>query len=164
MTSHYLNQWWSILPMPVCELFKDRLQDCFTNTGAIIRVKCNIDSRYIPIICKYICYRIACSTIITMVKFRSDFALTNDTPYLALAGLFREFFNEKWPRCVETVLFGDIIKRYLHGAVIGCKHFASKVWDEIAYTFLNFNNVTVEWINNFIPHCIMDVITYTCWD
>ena len=39
----------------------------------------------------------------------------------------------------------------------------TKVWDEIAYPFQNFNGVTVEvweWISNFIPHIIMDVITY----
>ena len=37
------------------------------------------------------------------------------------------------------------------------------VWDEITYPFLNFNGGTVEvyeWISNFIPHIIMDVITY----
>ena len=38
-----------------------------------------------------------------------------------------------------------------------------KVWDEITYPFLNFNGCTVEvyeWISNFIPYFIMDVITY----
>ena len=43
----------------------------------------------------------------------------------------------------------------------------SKVWDEIIYTFLNFNGCTFEvweWINNFIPHFIMDVIIYACRD
>ena len=42
-----------------------------------------------------------------------------------------------------------------------------KVWDEITYPFLNFNGCTVEvkeWISNFIPHFIMDVITNPCWD
>ena len=42
-----------------------------------------------------------------------------------------------------------------------------KVWDEITYPFINFNCATVvvsEWISNFIPHFIMDVITYPCWD
>ena len=46
-------------------------------------------------------------------------------------------------------------------------HVPSKVWDEITYTFLNFNGATVEvkqWISNFIPHFIMDVITYPCCD
>ena len=39
----------------------------------------------------------------------------------------------------------------------------SKVWDEITYSFLNFNGCTVEvseWISNFTPHFIDDVITY----
>ena len=52
----------------------------------------------------------------------------------------------------------------------------SEVWDEMAYPFpdingatleVNFNGATVEieeWISIFIPHFIMDVITYTCCD
>ena len=35
------------------------------------------------------------------------------------------------------------------------------------YPFLNFNGCTVEvykWISNFIPHFMIDVITYPCWD
>ena len=42
-----------------------------------------------------------------------------------------------------------------------------KEWDEITYSFLNFNGCTVEvheWISNFIPRFIIDVITYPCWD
>ena len=38
-----------------------------------------------------------------------------------------------------------------------------KAWDEITYPFPNFNGCTVEvweWICNFTPHYIMDVITY----
>ena len=41
------------------------------------------------------------------------------------------------------------------------------VWDEITYPFPNFNGATIEvWegINDFIPHFLMDVITYPCWD
>ena len=43
----------------------------------------------------------------------------------------------------------------------------SKVWDEMTYQFPNFNGATAEvweWKSNFIPHIIMDVITYSCWD
>ena len=39
----------------------------------------------------------------------------------------------------------------------------SKVWDEIINPFQNFNGCIVEvweWISNFIPHFIMDEITY----
>ena len=39
----------------------------------------------------------------------------------------------------------------------------SKVWDEITYHFLNFNGTAIEvweWRSYFIPHFIMDVITY----
>ena len=41
------------------------------------------------------------------------------------------------------------------------------VGDEITYPFLNFNGATVEvyeWISNFIPHIIVGVINYPCWD
>ena len=40
----------------------------------------------------------------------------------------------------------------------------SKLWDEMTYSFPNFNGVTVEvWegIVNFIPHFMMYVITYS---
>ena len=42
-----------------------------------------------------------------------------------------------------------------------------EMWDEITYPFPNFNGATVEvweWTSNFIPHLIMDFITYPCWD
>ena len=38
---------------------------------------------------------------------------------------------------------------------------ASKVWDEIIYPFPNDVEVW-EWISNFIPRFIMDVVTYPC--
>ena len=41
----------------------------------------------------------------------------------------------------------------------------SELWDELRYPFPNFNSATVEvwgWISNFIPHFIMNVITYPC--
>ena len=42
-----------------------------------------------------------------------------------------------------------------------------KVWDEIIYPFPNINGCTVElweWLSNFIPHFIVDVITSPRWD
>ena len=39
--------------------------------------------------------------------------------------------------------------------------------DEITYPFPNVNGGAVdvwEWRSNFIPHFIMDVITYSLWD
>ena len=48
-----------------------------------------------------------------------------------------------------------------------CNHICSKVWYETTYSFLNFNGCTVEvweWISNFMPHFMMRVVTYTCWD
>ena len=46
-------------------------------------------------------------------------------------------------------------------------HMFSKMWDEITYPFPNLNGRTVEvqeWISNFIPHFVMDVITNPCWN
>ena len=43
----------------------------------------------------------------------------------------------------------------------------NKVWDENPYPFPNFNGRTGEiweWINNFIPHFIMDVIPNPYWE
>ena len=43
----------------------------------------------------------------------------------------------------------------------------SKIWDEIAYSFLNVNRSTVdvwEWINKFIAHFELDIIIHPCWD
>ena len=45
-------------------------------------------------------------------------------------------------------------------------HTHSKVRNEIIYPFPNFNSFTVEvweWISNFIPRLIMDVIIQPCW-
>ena len=45
------------------------------------------------------------------------------------------------------------------------KYMPRKVWGEITYPFKNIDGCTVdvwEWIINFIPHFIMDVITYQC--
>ena len=42
-------------------------------------------------------------------------------------------------------------------------HMPRKVWDEITYQFPNFNSCILEFwelISYFIPHFIMDVITY----
>ena len=50
-----------------------------------------------------------------------------------------------------------------HGQIITW----STVRDEITYPFPNFNGCTAavcEWISNFIPQFIMDVITYSCSD
>ena len=42
---------------------------------------------------------------------------------------------------------------------------SSKVWDEITYPFPNFNGATVwEWMSNFIPYHVMNVMIYPCRD
>ena len=38
----------------------------------------------------------------------------------------------------------------------------SKEWAEITYPFPNFNEVC-EWINNFSPYCVMNMIIDPCW-
>ena len=46
-------------------------------------------------------------------------------------------------------------------------HMLSKVWNGITYPFLIFNGYIVdvwEWIINFIPHLIVDIIDFACWD
>ena len=46
-------------------------------------------------------------------------------------------------------------------------HKSSKVWEEMTSLFPNFNGCTVavwEWKSQFIPHTVMGVITYPCWD
>ena len=46
-------------------------------------------------------------------------------------------------------------------------HMPSKVWGEITYHFPNISGCTAEvweWMSNFIPHILMDVITYPSWD
>ena len=42
-----------------------------------------------------------------------------------------------------------------------------KVWNEITYTFSNFNGAAVEvweWISNFFPQFTAHVISYPCWN
>ena len=60
---------------------------------------------------------------------------------------------------------------YLHGLSLIpgwiSNHLTSKAWNEITCRFPSFNGCTVEvwkWIRNFIPHFIMDVITYPCYN
>ena len=56
---------------------------------------------------------------------------------------------------------------YLHGfswiSAWLSNHMPSKVWGETIHLFPNFNGATIEveeWIDNFIPHFILDVIIY----
>ena len=46
-------------------------------------------------------------------------------------------------------------------------HMPSKAWDEITYSFPNFNGAAfevLELLSYFIPHFIRHVITHQCWD
>ena len=59
-------------------------------------------------------------------KTSATYALTNDTPYLALTGeiwrAFRELYKEKWPRYSESALYKDrmiVRPSYLYNSHIG---------------------------------------------
>ena len=75
--------------------------------------------------------------------------------------------------CGLVVLYCDYIKGpiYKHGVTLTPAWISncmpSKMWNEIMYPFPNFNGTVVEfweWISNFIPRFVRDVITYPCWD
>ena len=69
-----------------------------------------------------------------------------------------------WPRIMSTI---SLWMRIMQIPAWISNHMPSKVWDEIINPFPNFNGCTVEvweWISNFTPHFIMDLITYPCWD
>ena len=55
-----------------------------------------------------------------------------------------------------------------HGlTLIHGKRMSNAMWDAIIHPFPNFNGATVkiwEWISNFIPHFIIDLITDLFWD
>ena len=56
---------------------------------------------------------------------------------------------------------------YFNPTMQESSHMPNKEWGEITYLSPDFNSSTVEiyeWISNFIPHFIMDVITYPHWD
>ena len=43
----------------------------------------------------------------------------------------------------------------------------SKMYDEITYQYPEFNSYIIEvweWTSNYIPHFVMDVISYLCLD
>ena len=66
-------------------------------------------------------------------------------------------------RIYLTTRFTNIVQLW---ALLLSNYSHYKIWDEIAYPFLNFNGATVEVkkrISHFIPHFMMDVITYPCW-
>ena len=74
-------------------------------------------------------------------------------------------------QCENEMLIHNTVHLDWHGLTLipewTSNHMLSTVWDEITYPFQNVNVVTIkvlEWISHFIPHFIMDMITYTCWD
>ena len=111
--------------------------------------------------------------------------------YLLLVKLndFRHIFGKRCPKIHYTICFlywipvsleisSELIGSwwhhapfYQHGLTLiparMSNHMCSHVWDEITYPFPNFNGFPIEvweWMSNFIPQFIMDVITYPCWD
>ena len=74
---------------------------------------------------------------------------------------FTGFFSSGQDMFDRLVLVTDRSSAWINN------HTPSKVSDEIIYSFPNFNGATVEvweWVIYCIPHFIMDVITYPCWD
>ena len=72
----------------------------------------------------------------------------------------------KWHRCL---FLQQLSWEWLEGiaTILACWSLEPEMWDEITSPFPNFNCATIEvceWISNFIPHFIMDVITNPCWD
>ena len=86
--------------------------------------------------------------------------------------------NRRWCKSINNNnyipwFYVDIIRGpfYHHGLTLIlawiCNHMPTTMWDEITHPFLNFNGCTIEvqdWISNFIPHFIGDVITYSFCD
>ena len=74
----------------------------------------------------------------------------------------------KWLEIWETMGYKPhqitiLLRRPSPASIRNYTHY--KMWDEISYPFPNFNGSTVdvwEWITDFIPHFIMDVLTYGC--
>ena len=94
----------------------------------------------------------------TTTKPNSDISLTKETSYLALAGELRGAYGED---------FWENWQRYNGTAQHGSSHTPSISWDEITNPNINFNGATVDvwqWINDFIPKFVMEVITYPRWD
>ena len=72
---------------------------------------------------------------------------------------------------MHTVLMGFVLfNLYYQGPLLlTCisNHMPSKLQDVFAYPIPSFNGFTIEiwdWISNFIPHFIMDIITYSYCD
>ena len=72
---------------------------------------------------------------------------------------------------VERSLADIRVPFYIHGLTLIpawiSNPMPSKVWDEISYPFPKLQRLhrwSLGIINNVIPHFIMDVITYPCWD
>ena len=76
---------------------------------------------------------------------------------------FKIIFNENlvklhWPLLLTLI---NLIPAWISN------HIPDTMRDEINHPFPNFNGCAVEvreWIQNFIPHFKLDVITYPCWD
>ena len=92
-------------------------------------------------------------------------------------GIFREYFGEYWQCYNRTTMYeaGWLIpcltQQYWPGLCLTLisawisNYVHYKMWDEMTYPFPNFNGCTVEvweWINNFISHFSVHVITYPC--
>ena len=85
--------------------------------------------------------------------------------------IFVFFYNSLtlwWCRKLKYFLMEPLLQTWFNfNPSMDKNHLPGKVWDEITYPFLSFDGATVEvleWISNFTPHFMMDVINNPCWD
>ena len=118
---------------------------------------------------------IKCTILIKILLIFASLGHADHNSALVLELALRRLWNKTIARISgHLVIYYTLVTSgyfYNHGLTLipTCisNHMLSRVWCEITYPFLNFNGNAVEvWerIYNFIPHFIMDVITYTCWD
>ena len=88
----------------------------------------------------HIQHHCAHSPAMILAKLRPNFALTNDTPYLALTGelkgVFRELFKEKWLWYTESALYMAKHEPYLYWVYIAYKHILQwgfRVYDRFSF-------------------------------
>ena len=97
----------------------------------------------------------------TIILFKYDGKFLRDNTNVVHVGICQNINNIEW-YYIDT-----LCSEYLAIFMRISNHMHSKVRNENTYPFPSVNGRCVEyweWISNFIPHFIMDVITYPCWD
>ena len=115
--------------------------------------------KYNTIICETAIFD--CNVVKFALQIRGNQCVLYAITYFVYIETSREIRNSSTEDDTQVALRLSLISAGISN------HMPSKVWDEISYPFSNFNGSTVEvweWICNFTPHYIMDVITNPCWD